>query len=94
MHYIIRDMFEENGDFFVITDYKLYMDKYIIKDILGKGGIGGVYLAYDIQKQRNFAMKISHLNQIYQQATLAHMNADDLLKRLQRETDFACSLKH
>ncbi len=65
------------------TGYKI--DKYILLDLLGRGGMGRVYLAKDVRLNRHVALKI-----------LSHerMNNPRAIARFQREAKVGAQLQH
>ncbi len=65
------------------TGYKI--DKYILLDLLGRGGMGRVYLAKDVRLNRRVALKI--LSQ-------ERMNNPRAIARFQREAKVGAQLQH
>ncbi|HOD42396.1 MAG TPA: protein kinase, partial [Candidatus Wallbacteria bacterium] len=59
--------------------------RYRIVGILGKGGMGSVYKAFDTRENRDAAIKIP---------MLAFKNDASFMKRFEREADISSSLKH
>ncbi len=64
---------------------KVLADRYVIKEIIGQGGMADVYLARDTILDRNVAVKIlrSHLAQ-----------DDTYVQRFRREASAAATLSH
>jgi eukaryotic-like serine/threonine-protein kinase len=65
------------------TGYKI--DKYVLLDLLGRGGMGRVYLAKDVRLNRQVALKI--LSQ-------ERMNNPRAIARFQREAKVGAQLQH
>ncbi len=65
------------------TGYKI--DKYVLLDLLGRGGMGRVYLAKDVRLNRHVALKI--LSQ-------ERMNNPRAIARFQREAKVGAQLQH
>jgi eukaryotic-like serine/threonine-protein kinase len=61
--------------------------RYVILDIVGRGGMGEVYAAYDPQLDRKIALKLLH-------PTLAHRGSQDARDRLLREAKAIARLSH
>lgn len=60
--------------------------RYHIKKVLGQGGMGSVYLAFDTRLGRDVALKIPQL--------LGHPNSSEMVARFQREARAAATLHH
>jgi len=61
------------------------LGRYTIKQLLGKGGMGAVFLAHDPTLDRKVAVKIPFLNA---------SNADEVLHRFKREARAVAALQH
>src|SRR5258708_3384022 len=62
-----------------------YLDKYELRELLGRGGMAEVWKAYDSQLQRFVAVKLLHTDQ---------QNDPGFLNRFVREAQVIASLKH
>ena len=65
------------------TGFKI--DKYVLLDLLGRGGMGRVYLAKDVRLHRMVALKI---------LSLERMNNPRAIARFQREAKVGAQLQH
>jgi serine/threonine protein kinase len=64
---------------------EIFAGRYRIERLLGAGGMGAVYRAFDLKLQRRLALKVPHFD--------PHSHPD-LLKRFQREARIAASFNH
>lgn len=69
----------------ILPDGTLYVNRYKIKDFLGKGGMGSVYRVIDIQDNREMALKILHKETA---------NENDGAERFKREIEILSSINH
>ena len=69
------DMGSASSSAIPLLDMKL-IDRYEIRSLLGEGGFGQVYKAFDPKLQRNVAIKIPHLHRIATPAALAGYEAE------------------
>src|SRR5688572_5737889 len=73
----------------LMSEASVTPERYVLGDLVGRGGMGVVYRAFDHALQRDVAIKLLDAN-----SASAHALAPETVERLRREAGILAQLEH